>query len=89
MTFETRWPEFIGYYWSVESPPLDSNFLEQSNARLAELGLASVMEHVVVDERNATLFKGPQAEAFLAVHEDGQRRVDEFLKAGLHTLPKI
>jgi hypothetical protein len=83
MTSTTRWPEYIGYHWSVEGPPLDSDLLADSNARLAELGLAAIMEHVVVDGRNATLFKGPQAAEYLAVHEDGQRRAEEFLKTGM------
>ena len=87
MTSTTRWPEFIGYQ-DVEgmnpSPALDSEFLAKSNAQLAELGLAEIMEHVVVDGRNATLFKGPQAAEYMAVHEDSKRRAAEFLQSDFH-----
>jgi hypothetical protein len=81
MTSTTRWPEYIGYHdvpGDPVTPALDSDTLAASNAKLAKLGLAEIMEHVVVDGRNATLFKGPQAAEYLAVHEDSNRRAAEF-----------
>ena len=80
MTSTTRWPEFIGYHdvpGDPVTPALDSDLLAASNAQLAKMGLAEIMEHVVVDGRNATLFKGPQAAEYLAQHEDSQRRAAE------------
>jgi hypothetical protein len=86
MTSTTRWPEFIGYHDAEgmkPSPALDSDLLAASNAKLAKLGLAEIMEHVVVDGRNATLFKGPQAAEYHAVHEDSQRRFVTRAAAGV------
>jgi hypothetical protein len=87
MTSTTRWPEFIGYH-DVEgmkpSPALDSDLLAASNAKLAKLGLAEIMEHVVVDGRNAILYKGPQAAEYLAVLEDSNRRAAEFRQSDFY-----
>ncbi len=87
MTSTTRWPELIGYT-DVEgkepSPALDSDSLAAVNAQLAMRGLAEIMEHVVVDGRNAILYKGPQAAEYLAVLEDSNRRAAEFLQSDFH-----
>jgi hypothetical protein len=87
MTSTTRWPEYIGYHdvpGDPVTPALDSDTLAASNAKLAKLGLAEIMEHVVVDGRNATLFKGPQAAEYHAVHEDSQRRCAEFQQSDVY-----
>ena len=87
MTSTTRWPEFIGYT-DVEGypvkPALDSDLLAALNAKLAKSGLAKIMEHVVVDGRNAILYKGPQAAEYLAVLEDSNRRAAEFLQSDFY-----
>lgn len=88
MTSTTRWPEFIGYP-DVEgmepSPALDSDSLAAINAQLAKRNpqLAEIMEHVVVDGRNAILYKGPEAAGYLAALEDSNRRAAEWVQSDL------
>jgi len=54
------------------------------NASIARLGLTDVMECVVVDCRNAMKFKGPEAAAYLATHEDSNRRHAEFRQSDFY-----
>ena len=87
MSSTTRWPEYIGYVDGIgmkPEPALSSETLAQMNTQLAERGLAEIMEHVVVNGRNAILFKGPQAAEYLAVHEDSNRRAAEFRQSDFY-----
>ena len=87
MTSTTRWPEFIGYHdvpGGPVTPALDSDLLAALNAQLAKKGLAETMEHVVVDGRNAILYKGPQAAEYMALHEDSDRRAVEFRQSDFY-----
>jgi len=66
------------------SPALSSERLEEMNAQLAMRGLAETMQHVVVDGRNAILYKGPEAAAYQALHEDSDRCYAEFLQSDFY-----
>jgi len=80
MTSIKRYPEEAGYYHCTPNEPWDSDYLIESNARLAELGLADIMEHCVINDENAILFKGPHAAQYLAVHNECQRSLGQLFE---------
>jgi hypothetical protein len=88
--------EFIGFEQYQDFQPTDvtktwtDEDLLSRNARLAEMScvsgqrsLADIFEYVVVDGRNATKFKGPDAAAYLALHEESKRESAKFWQSDL------
>jgi len=73
MHYYDETPSFMSETWTAE-------FCAEQNAKLCEMGVrrGDVRELLVVDGRNAIKFKGPDAAAYLAIHEESHRSHEEF-----------